>query len=310
MGHRRTSPTLYTGLKNGIELTANVEKVSLDPTRTIALQVAQLEETLPPTGRRIAAALQANYPAAGLDTVASLAREAGVSSPSVVRFIAQLGFNNFREFQEALRDELGGRDASALSQARAVSKRPHDRLDGHREHLAEGVHLTLSDENRAAFGRAVELLTAARAIVALGGDYSRAAADHAVAQLCPLRANVRPLPETALRVAAELADASAADCWLVLDFRRYESRTFRIAEAAQARGVKIVLITDRWRSPIEALSESTLVARVETAGASDTLVPAMALVEALSDAVEQKIGAAALERLEVIDPLRQRIGPR
>lgn len=291
-------------------MSADAEKVSLDPNMTIAIQVAQLEDSLPPTGRRIAAALQENYPAAGLDTVASLARDAGVSSPSVVRFVSQLGFHSFREFQEALRDELGGRDASALSQARAVSKRPHDRLDGHREHLAEGVHLTLSDGNRAAFERAVDLLTAARTVIALGGDYSRVAADHAVAQLCPLRANVRPLPETALRIAAELADAGADDCWLVLDFRRYDRRTLRIAEAAHARGVKIVLITDRWRSPIQAFSESTLVARVETAGASDTLVPAMALVEALSDAVEQQIGAPALERLEVIDPLRQRIGPR
>ena len=57
--------------------------------------------------RRVARALLRDYPAAGLNTVASLAKASSVSGPTVMRFVKTLGFDSFRDFQEALRSELG-----------------------------------------------------------------------------------------------------------------------------------------------------------------------------------------------------------
>ena len=62
--------------------------------------------------RKVARALLAQYPTAGLTTVADLAASAGVSSPTVVRFVTRLGFTGFATFQRSL-VHVKGRDAYA-----------------------------------------------------------------------------------------------------------------------------------------------------------------------------------------------------
>ena len=58
------------------------------------------------TEKKAAHALLANYPMQGLGTVAQFAEAAGVSSPTILRFVGRLGFPGFAEFQRKLRGEL------------------------------------------------------------------------------------------------------------------------------------------------------------------------------------------------------------
>lgn len=273
---------------------------------TIAERLERETQYLPPSGRRVARALLARYPAAGLDTVASLAHEANVSAPSVVRFITALGFDSFRDFQDVLRDELGGRDASALSQARAMPSRPGDPLAATKGALVTGIEESLPSQMDGDFFTAVTLLAdSTRRVATIGGDYSSGAAAHLVAQLAPLRANVQLVNSSSLLAAAAVADIQKNDVWVLFDLRRYSPRIFDLANFARERGATILLVTDRWRSPIDRICDVALVVRVESAGASDTLVPALALVEALSEAVERRRGGAALERLTIVDRVRR-----
>src|SRR5438874_235041 len=71
--------------------------------------VRQHLDLLSPAERRLARALLASYPIAGLESVARFAERAGVSPPTVTRFIAKLGFRGYPEFQENLRDEVQAR---------------------------------------------------------------------------------------------------------------------------------------------------------------------------------------------------------
>jgi DNA-binding MurR/RpiR family transcriptional regulator len=59
--------------------------------------------TLSPAERRLARVLLASYPIAGLESVARFAERAGVSPPTVTRFITKLGFRGYPEFQEVIR---------------------------------------------------------------------------------------------------------------------------------------------------------------------------------------------------------------
>ena len=61
---------------------------------------------MPAGERRAAQTLVANYPLIGLKTVADFSVAAGVSSPTILRFVSRLGFQNYPEFQAALQDEL------------------------------------------------------------------------------------------------------------------------------------------------------------------------------------------------------------
>src|SRR6185312_3160547 len=58
--------------------------------------------------------LVANYPLIGLRTVADFAARAGVSAPTILRFVSRLGFQNYPEFQSHLQEELAAQLQSPL----------------------------------------------------------------------------------------------------------------------------------------------------------------------------------------------------
>src|SRR5258706_16165556 len=73
---------------------------------------------LSPAERKLARVLLASYPIAGLESVARFAERAGVSPPTVTRFITKLGFRGYPEFQEVLRHEVQNRLSSPLERYR------------------------------------------------------------------------------------------------------------------------------------------------------------------------------------------------
>src|SRR5512143_2707157 len=66
--------------------------------------------------RKVARVFLAAYPIAGLETMAQLAKRAGVSGPTALRFVIKLGFDGYPEFQQALRREVQEKLTSSLAQ--------------------------------------------------------------------------------------------------------------------------------------------------------------------------------------------------
>ena len=89
-----------------------------DAPTTVAQLAHDLLTELSTAERKVARALLADYPSAGLGTVADLARSASVSAPTVVRFTQSLGFAGFPHMQLQLRTELTRDSASPLARAR------------------------------------------------------------------------------------------------------------------------------------------------------------------------------------------------
>ncbi len=87
------------------------ERVPAAPVSIAALLRDRMGD-LPPAERRVARALLAGYPTAGLETVARLAERAQTSAPTVVRLVGRLGFAGFGEFQDELRREIDERRRS------------------------------------------------------------------------------------------------------------------------------------------------------------------------------------------------------
>ncbi|RWF06784.1 MAG: MurR/RpiR family transcriptional regulator, partial [Mesorhizobium sp.] len=82
---------------------------------SIAELISDRIGTMPAGERRAAQTLIANYPLIGLKTVAEFSAAAGVSSPTILRFVARLGLQNYPEFQSALQDELAAQLQSPAS---------------------------------------------------------------------------------------------------------------------------------------------------------------------------------------------------
>jgi DNA-binding MurR/RpiR family transcriptional regulator len=90
---------------------------------------------------------------------------------------------------------------------------------------------------------------------------------------------------------------------LLFDYRRYQTQALRVASAAKSRNARVVLFTDIYASPLRELADLIISAPVESASPFDTMVPALAQVEALIACLTLRSPDLA-DRLEGIDALR------
>src|SRR5580704_9537413 len=84
------------------------------PELSVPEKIRQRLADLSPSARRVARTLLAGPPTIGLESSARLAQQAGVSGPTVSRFIAELGFSSYAEFQRALHQEITARMMSPV----------------------------------------------------------------------------------------------------------------------------------------------------------------------------------------------------
>ena len=86
-----------------------------DDRASIAEQTREALPRLTARERKAAQMLLSNYPTTGLAPVAEFAERAQVSAPTVLRFVAKLGFQGYPDFQRQLREELEAQLASPLA---------------------------------------------------------------------------------------------------------------------------------------------------------------------------------------------------
>jgi DNA-binding MurR/RpiR family transcriptional regulator len=280
-------------------------------TESVANRTRASLGTFSDSERKVARALLAAYPVAGLETVAQLAVRANVSPPTVVRFVARLGFSGYPAFQAALRHEVDEGMGSPLRQYGGQHSTPgrEDLLPYAASTFVETLRATFNELPPAEFTRAVDLLCdPKRSVHVVGGRFSRVLADYLTSHLKLLRPGVSMVTHDELERLAVGADVARGPVLVALDYRRYDVATVRFAGWMDERGATVVLLTDQWLSPISRFAKVVLPARVEAPSPFDSLVPAMAVVESLVAAVSVQLGERGRSRLELIEDTRQRWG--
>ena len=266
-------------------------------------------DSLSPAERRLARVLLATYPIAGLESVARFAERAGVSPPTVTRFIAKLGFRGYPEFQESLRREVQSRLSSPLARYREEPE-----VVGKESALTEALALAahnVETTRRLLAGRdfdeAVDALAdIRRQVLIVGGRVTAPLARYLGAQMHLLRPGASFIDVERGGPAQQLIDMRKTDVLVVFDYRRYQPDTIECARLAAGRGCDVVLFTDQWLSPASAFARQVLVTSVETIGPFDSLVGAMAVLEGLVAAVLRKLGSRAEARMQSLERLRAR----
>jgi len=268
---------------------------------TVADRIRAALPNLPDAERRVARVLLTNYPVAGLETIARVAARSGTSGPTVLRLATRLGLGGYTELQQLLRDELDARQQSPLAAYGAEPEGGDSVQSRSATILSQAVAGTVSGMEGADFDQAVELITGKNRVTTVGGRFSNVLAEYLAAHLQELRRGVRPV-RMSERVPV-LLDLSRRDVLIVFDFRRYQTDVVNFGRAAAKQGAQLVLVTDRWMSPLSTAAKVVLIADVAAPSPFDSLVPAMALVETLIAGVVAKLGDQPRDRIARYDEL-------
>lgn len=279
-------------------------RASPDADASIAERIRRDLGRMTPNERRAAHRLLADYPVAGLATVAELAAAAGVSGPTVLRMVGKLGFDGYGAFQRALRDELAARLATPLMKDGEAAA-GDDRLQRFAEASIANIRETAANVARDEFDAVARLLSdPARPVHVLGGRFTDPVAEYFVAHLRVLRPNVRRVSGSRMNWLDQLLDIGKRDLVVIFDIRRYSDDVGTFARRAAKRGATVALFTDQWLSPVSRIARHVLPAHVVAPSVWDSSAGLLLLVEATLSAAARRLGPAARDRLTALESFR------
>jgi len=259
-------------------------------------RIEQHHAELSPQERRGAETLLEHLDDLAAYRASELAALAGVSKATMSRLFRSLGFANFDEVREHLR-EL--RSAGEPQRAEIAPD-----LAVYAGQQSESIHKAL---DQPALADVVTLIAAARRVIVVGWRNSHPVALHLRQQLAQARPDVRLAPLPGQVIGEELADLATGDVIVVMGFRRRPAGfgTF-MAEAAATRA-DVVLIADPTAGEHAAHARHWLNCPVSTGLAFDSYAAAMSIVSVIADGVLAEIGQPARTRVSGISRVYGRL---
>jgi DNA-binding MurR/RpiR family transcriptional regulator len=215
------------------------------------------------TDRKVARIILANYPAAGLETLAQLSDRASVSAPSILRCVKKLGFDGYPEFQKALHAELHYKIRNTIDIESFDNSAAHlpPRLQEGSQRYFNNISETFGLLNTAELANVVTLLSdKSRSLTLLGGVSSGALAQFFYRRLIMIRPNCSLLSRDPLERSEKLIEIGKRDVIVAFDHPPYDTNTASFAALAHERNAKVVLFTDTAMSPISNFAEAVLCA--------------------------------------------------
>jgi DNA-binding MurR/RpiR family transcriptional regulator len=280
---------------------------------TVAERIREQLPDLAPAERRVARAVLAGYPMAGLETVATLAEQAGTSAPTVLRLLAKLGFDGYTDFRRSLRAELTAR-LSGPAQLYPQGQDPAGDDDSGAgpsararfgTAMAAAVASSLEELPSETLARSAALLAdLRRRVFVAGGRWSGLLAQFLALHLQLLRPGVQFIGPDPGERAGMLLDLNRRAVMVAFDYRRYQRDTVAFGRAAIRRGADVILFTDHLLSPLAADAQLVITTEIEVPGSPfAVLTPAMGAVELLVATLIAALGSGPQERLARHDRL-------
>ncbi|MBJ6133258.1 MurR/RpiR family transcriptional regulator [Ochrobactrum sp. Q0168] len=250
-------------------------------------RLLDVSDRLPKRLKQCADYVAANQDRIAVSTVAEMADGAGVQSSAFMRFCQLLGFSGFSEMQKLFRESYAGGwpdYSTRLEHLRETAANSAPALlaefaEAGRTSL-EGLLKTIEPE---ALERAVEILARAETIHLVGIRRAFPVASYLAYALEKMQ--VPAMLHSAVGKLENLHAIRKGDVLLAITFSPYSAETIEMAEAAAARSVDVVGITDTIVSPLSKLSRQTLLVSEVDFGAFRSLSATLCLAIALAVAV-------------------------
>ena len=265
-------------------------------------RIIRIRPDLSPKKRRVADFMMEDYKRLFLMSAREIARHCQVSEPTITRFVMDLGFSGFGEFEQylksLLRIELTSVDRFLKTGAPAGQSGTLNEFYQNTISNLESMLNTVSEDE------VIELskkLFAAKKILVAGYKLSAALATYFGYLLKKIKAGV--LIDTVLAGANLDSIALSEDELLlfVIAFPRYPKRAIELVEYARNYNTQIICLTDSLKCPLVNLSDTYTVIDIEGHSFVDPFAHIIAFLGALVHEIAQIDKPGTADRLSRIE---------
>jgi DNA-binding MurR/RpiR family transcriptional regulator len=277
---------------------------------TIGEEVRERLGEMTPAERRVARTLLATYPTAGLESLPQLADGAGVTGPTVLRFVRKIGFEGYPDFQRSLRHEVQARTEGLPSLYRTRGAPQDDEvLRRSQDAFARALDATLASNSlEDDLTNVVALLCdRKRRLWFVGGRFSQLVASYLCLHMRMLRSGCEMVGESPERRTLDAMELSRRDVLCLFDYRRYQRDTIAAGAIAAERGAVVVVFTDPWLSPAVESARHVLVSHADSASPFDSLLSAFALTELIAAKAVAAFGDEGRARVAELESVHERM---
>lgn len=236
-----------------------------------------------------------------------VAQRAGVQPATMVRLAQKLGLDGYEALREPFREELRRQPSGYGRRARQLQERTGRRSGGRAlTHLAgemiaadrENLSLTLEANGADGLAATSSVLAKARRLYILGLRSLYPAAFYTHYACSIFRDNTILLDGPGGMYADNLRGINDQDAMLIFSLEPYSSEVVQAAKFAVERGAQAVAITDSLISPLAALTPHLLLVGTDGPSLFKSVVPAVAIAQALVAQMLAQGGQHALDAIE------------
>ena len=239
-------------------------------------------------------------------TLDKMADAVETSTTSVLRFCRRLGFAGYKDFQQAVRQELH-RQPDLLDKLHRTQS-SDDLLN---KTVGQGIACIQNTFDTIPYERLLDtvgLLSKARRVYTFGMKESFALAHYAYTRIASVRGEVHLLGAGLNGETETLLDLTAEDICLVYLFHRYTKQTLTVLETLKKQGVPVVLITAAPYEQVEGYAKVLLPCCVDAGGIKNTALAPVCLADHLCNALAVEKGDDAAKRMQQLEKLYQEQG--
>lgn len=256
-------------------------------------------ESLSPELQRAARWVSAHPAELGLQSMRQSAQAAGVSPATMTRLSRALGLDGFEAMRRPSMKAFAQSVGPSAGRSSPGSDEPplqtaNDRLCQAQVSNLNSVHARNPPQQLCA---AAQSILAARQVVFLGLRASFGIAYHLHYTCDWLRANTRLATDAGGAWVDQVLQLTPADLLVVVSQAPYTRQTVEAVQAAHARAVPVLALTDSSLSPLARLAQQSLLFDAASPSFFHSMTGAQALAEALMDSVAEQGGAAVVQRL-------------
>ena len=264
---------------------------------TVAKNLAELQDQIRSRYGELSKRLQQvakylidNKNIVAMQTVAAIAKEAGVPPSTLIRFASTFGFNGFNEMKQIFRLDLVKETASYTERARlfremdggAEVAQPHHILQEFVRANTQSMQQLVLHTPEAELCQAISLLQEADTIYVIGSRRSFSAAVYLRYALGHLERRTVLLDGLGGMLAEESALMNHRDVVISISFTPYADETLMVSEKAAQVGASQIVITDSQISPLASLSDVCFVVKEAQVGAFRSQAATLCLLQSLA----------------------------
>jgi DNA-binding MurR/RpiR family transcriptional regulator len=254
--------------------------------RQISAEYEQLSRQL----KLIARHVEAHRDHIGLEGIQDVALQCGVQPSAVVRFAKHFGFSGFSEMQKVFREVLSRQISPSRNyraRIREVIAAGAGGLSGAdiADEFLGGAMAGMQEMRNAldakAFGKAVDLLVASDAVWIVGARRSFPVAAYLDYALQHTDKRIQLISGLGSMQEGQMRSVRRGDVMVAISFAPYAEETQSVAQAACARGARLIALTDSRMSPLARAAAAVLLVQDHATFGFRSLTSTMALAQSL-----------------------------